>query len=507
METTYEKKPVFDRSVYKSQYENFIGGQWVGPSDGQYFENHSPIDGSFICKVARSQQADIDRALDAAHVAFPGWSKTTVIERSIILNKIADQMEENLQFLAQTDTIDKGKPIRESAMADLPLAIDMFRYFAGVIRGEEGSMSELNPEVVSLNVQEPIGVVGQIIPWNFPILMYSLKVAPALAAGCCTVLKPAEQTPLSAMVLTELIQDLLPAGVLNVVNGYGEEAGKALASSPKVDKIAFTGESTTGKLIMQYAAENLTPVSLELGGKGPNIFLPSILDKEDEFLEKAVEGAVMFAFNQGEVCLSPARLLVHESIAERFIERVIQSTKNIKVGNPLEMTTAMGSQASKEQYDKILSYFDVAKQEGAEILTGGHAMSINDGLQDGYYIEPTVLKGNNKMRVFQEEIFGPVVSYTTYKDAEDAIAIANDTMYGLAAGVWTRDAHEMYTIPRAIQAGTVWVNCYYSLHAHAPFGGYKKSGFGREGHKMVLNHYRKNKNMLISNGKNKLGFY
>lgn len=507
METTLAPEPSYPWPTFKSQYDNFIGGQWTAPVRGEYFDNSSPIDGQFICRAARSTTEDIDLALDAAHAAFPAWSKTPALERSRLLLRIADTMEANLQLLAQAETIDKGKPIRESMFADLPLAIDQFRYFAGVVRAEEGSVSEINEFTLSLNVLEPIGVVGQIIPWNFPLVMFAIKVAPALAAGCCTVIKPAEQTPLSAIILMDLIGHILPPGVLNVVTGFGLEAGKPLASSPRVAKVAFTGETATGKLIMQYAAENITPVTLELGGKGPNIFFPSVMDTDDEFLDKAVEGAVMFAFNQGEVCLSPSRLLVHESIADAFMKKVIPRTEAIKVGHPLSFETAMGAQASREQYEKILSYLDIARGEGAEVLTGGKALSLNSGLEKGYYIQPTILKGNNKMRVFQEEIFGPVVSLTTFKSTEEAIAIANDVNYGLAAGVWTRDAHELYTVPRAIQAGTVWVNCYYALHSHAPFGGYKNSGFGREGHKMALDQYRQTKNMLISSSKNRVGFY
>jgi len=420
--------------------------------------------------------------------------------------KIAQRIEDNLDYLATVETIDNGKAIRETRAADLPLTIDHFRYFAGVIRSEEGTISELDETTVSINLHEPIGVVGQIIPWNFPLLMATWKIAPALAAGCCTVVKPAEQTPTSIMCLMELIGDLLPPGVLNVVTGYGPEAGKPLASSPRVNKVAFTGETTTGRLIMQYASENLIPVTMELGGKSPNIFFSSVMDADDEFFDKAIEGAVMFALNQGEVC-TPSRVLVHESISEKFLERVVKRTRAIKVGNPLDPDTMMGAQASEDQYHKILSYLDIGKQEGAQVLCGGGALHINSGLQHGYYIEPTIFKGNNKMRIFQEEIFGPVTSVTTFKTTEEAIQIANDTLYGLGAGVWTRDAHEAYQVPRAIQAGRVWVNCYHAYPAHAPFGGYKKSGFGRETHKMMLNHYRQVKNILISYSKSKLGFF
>ena len=508
MEAVMEKpRNLVARPEFKSQYDNFIGGQWVSPVRGQYFDNVSPIDGKSFTKVARSTKEDIDLALDAAHKAFPTWSKTSVAQRSNMLLKIADIMEKNLEYLAAVETVDNGKPIRETLAADLPLCIDHFRYFAGVIRSEESTVAELDEYTVSLNIHEPIGVVGQIIPWNFPLLMATWKMAPALAAGCTVVVKPAEQTPVGIMCLMELIKDVLPAGVLNIVNGFGLEAGKPLASSPRVNKIAFTGETTTGRLIMQYASENIIPVTMELGGKSPNIFFPSVMDEDDAFLDKCIEGAVMFALNQGEICTCPSRMLVHESIYDAFMKRVVERTEKIKMGNPLDKETMLGAQASNDQYEKILSYLEIGKQEGAEVLTGGEAHHQNSGLENGYYIQPTIFRGNNKMRIFQEEIFGPVVSVTTFKTTEEAIQIANDTLYGLGAGVWTRNAHEMYQVPRAIQAGRVWVNCYHAYPAHAPFGGYKKSGFGRETHKMMLNHYRLNKNMLISYDQNKLGFF
>lgn len=492
---------------FKPQYENYIGGEWRKPTQGQYFENISPVNGLPFTRAARSTEEDIELALDAAHQAFPAWSRSSAAERSNLLLRIADVMEQNLEYLATIETIDNGKAIRETLAADLPLCVDHFRYFAGVIRSEESAISELDSTTVSISLKEPIGVVGQIIPWNFPLLMATWKIAPALAAGCCVVVKPAEQTPTSIMCLIELIQDFLPAGVLNVVTGFGIEAGKPLAQSPRVAKVAFTGETTTGRLIMQYASENLIPVTMELGGKSPNIFFSSIADADDAFFDKCVEGAVMFALNQGEVCTCPSRILVQEDIYDRFMERVVQRTKDIKVGNPLDPTTMMGAQASNDQYEKILSYFNIGREEGAEVLCGGEKFALNSGLEQGYYIQPTIFKGHNKMRVFQEEIFGPVTSVTTFKTVEEAIEIANDTLYGLGAGVWTRDAHELYQVPRAIQAGRVWVNCYHAYPAHAPFGGYKKSGFGRETHKMMLNHYYQTKNMLISYGKEKLGFF
>ncbi|MEH6407969.1 MAG: aldehyde dehydrogenase family protein, partial [Leeuwenhoekiella sp.] len=445
-------KNVVDKPKFKDKYDNFIGGKWTAPVNGQYFDNLSPVDGKSFTKIARSTKEDIDLALDAAWKAAPEWNNSSAAYRSNLLLKIADVMENNLETLARAETWDNGKAIRETRAADLPLAVDHFRYFAGVIRAEEGSVSELDSNTVCLNITEPLGVVGQIIPWNFPLLMATWKMAPALAAGNCVVLKPAEQTPVGIMILMEMIQDILPAGVLNVVNGFGAEAGKPLASSPRIDKIAFTGETTTGQLIMQYASKNITPVTLELGGKSPNVFFESVMDADDDFFDKCLEGAVMFALNQGEVCTCPSRLLVQESIFDKFMERVVERTKAIKLGHPLDGDTMMGAQASNDQYEKILNYISIGKEEGCEVLAGGEA-AYNEGLEGGYYIQPTILKGNNKMRVFQEEIFGPVVCVTSFKDEADAIAIANDTLYGLGAGVWTRDTHQAYQISRAIKAG------------------------------------------------------
>jgi len=501
------KGNVAARPKFKSRYDHYIGGEWVAPSSGQYFDNVSPIDGKVFTQAARGNAQDIEKAVDAAQSAFKTWGKTAAAQRSNILLKVAQIIEDNLDYLATVETIDNGKAIRETRAADLPLVVDHFRYFAGVIRSEEGTISEHDETTVSINLHEPIGVVGQIIPWNFPLLMATWKIAPALAAGCTVIVKPAEQTPTSIMCLMELIGNVIPAGVLNIVTGFGPEAGKPLATSPRVNKVAFTGETTTGRLIMQYASENLIPVTMELGGKSPNIFFESVADADDAFFDKAVEGAVMFALNQGEVCTCPSRILVHENIYDRFMDRVIQRTRAIKMGNPLDSTVMMGAQASEDQYKKILSYLDIGKQEGAQVLCGGEAFHQNSGLEHGYYIKPTIFKGHNKMRIFQEEIFGPVTSVTTFKTMEEAIDIANDTLYGLGAGVWTRDAHELYQVPRAIQAGRVWVNCYHHYPAHAPFGGYKKSGFGRETHKMMLQHYRQTKNMLISYSKDKLGFF
>lgn len=492
---------------FKEKYDNYIGGKFVAPVQGKYFDSISPINGKTFTKAAHSSEADLILAIDAAEKAFETWSKTSATERSNILFRIADRIEQNLDYIAQVETIDNGKAIRETMNADIPLAIDHFRYFAGVIRAEEGSVVELDEHTVSMIVHEPLGVVAQIIPWNFPILMAVWKLAPALAAGNCVVLKPAESTPISIMVLMELIGDLIPAGVINIVNGFGSELGQKLVTNPKISKAAFTGSTATGRLVMQYATENIIPVTLELGGKSPNIFFESIMDHDDEYLDKAIEGAVLFAFNQGEICTCPSRLLIQESIYDKFIARVIERVKAIKVGNPLDATTMMGAQASKMQYDKISSYLKLGKEEGAEVLVGGDVNHLGGDLETGYYIQPTLFKGHNKMRIFQEEIFGPVLAVTTFKDEKEALEIANDTLYGLGAGVWTRDAHQLYQIPRAIKAGRVWVNNYHNYPAGAPFGGYKQSGIGRENHKMMLGHYRQTKNMLISYNKNKLGFF
>lgn len=496
-----------NRPQFKEKYDNYINGKWTAPVQGKYFDNISPIDGKVFTKAAHSTAEDINLAVDAASEAFKTWGKTSATERSIILNKIADRIEANLEYIAAVETIDNGKAIRETLNADIPLAIDHFRYFAGVIRAEEGSHTELDQDTVSLIVHEPIGVVAQIIPWNFPILMAVWKLAPALAAGCTVVLKPAESTPTSILVLMELIEDLVPAGVINIVNGFGAELGRTLVTNPKVNKAAFTGSTATGRLVMQYATENIIPVTLELGGKSPNIFFNSVMDEDDEFLDKAVEGAVLFAFNQGEICTCPSRLLIQEDIYDRFIAKVIERVEAIKVGSPLDGTVMMGAQASKIQFEKISAYLKLGKEEGAEVLTGGEVNQLEGDLAGGYYIKPTLFKGHNKMRIFQEEIFGPVLAVTTFKTVEEAIEIANDTLYGLGAGVWTRDAHELYQVPRAIQAGRVWVNQYHAYPAGAPFGGYKQSGIGRENHKMMLGHYRQSKNMLISYNKNKLGFF
>jgi aldehyde dehydrogenase len=503
-------KPEFlntSRVPFAERYDNFIGGKFVAPRAGKYFDNISPVTGKVVCKIARSDAADVEAALDAAHAAKDAWGRTSVVERALILNRIADRMEANLEKLAIAETWDNGKPIRETRAADLPLAIDHFRYFAGVVRGQEGTIGEIDQDTVAYHFHEPLGVVGQIIPWNFPLLMACWKLAPALAAGNCVVLKPAEQTPASIMVWAELISDLLPPGVLNIVNGFGLEAGKPLASSPRIAKIAFTGETTTGRLIMQYASQNLIPVTLELGGKSPNIFFKDVAAEDDDFLDKAIEGFVMFALNQGEVCTCPSRALVQEDIFERFMERALKRVAAIKQGDPRDAATMIGAQASNDQLEKILSYIDIGRQEGAEVLAGGAPANLGGELAGGYYVQPTVFRGHNKMRIFQEEIFGPVVSVTTFKTDEEALAIANDTLYGLGAGVWSRDANRCYRFGRAIHAGRVWTNCYHAYPAHAAFGGYKQSGIGRETHKMMLDHYQQTKNLLVSYSPKKLGFF
>ncbi|AKQ61411.1 aldehyde dehydrogenase [Bordetella hinzii] len=491
----------------KKTYGNFIDGRWQAPADGETFDNLTPVTGQLLSCHARSKERDIEMALDAAHRAAPKWGATAPAERARLLLRIADVMEANLELLATAETWDNGKPIREARAADIPLAIDHFRYFASVIRGQEGGLSEIDADTVAYHFREPLGVVGQIIPWNFPILMAAWKLAPALAAGNCVVLKPAEQTPLGILMWAELIGDILPPGVLNIVTGFGLEAGKPLASSKRIAKIAFTGETTTGRLIMQYASQNIIPVTLELGGKSPNIFFDNVAAADDDFFDKAIEGFVMFALNQGEVCTCPSRALIQESIYDKFMERALARVAAIKQGNPLDPDTMLGAQASAEQLEKILSYLDIGRQEGAQVLAGGERAQLAGGLAEGYYVQPTVFKGNNRMRVFQEEIFGPVVAVTTFKDADDALALANDTLYGLGAGVWSRDINTCYRMGRGIKAGRVWTNCYHAYPAHAAFGGYKQSGIGRETHKMMLDHYQQTKNLLVSYSPKALGFF
>ena len=492
---------------FKSRYEHFIGGEWTPPVKGQYFENVTPVTGKVFCEVARGTAEDIDVALDAAWKAAPAWGATSAAERALVLHRIADRMEENLEMLAVAETWDNGKAVRETLNADVPLAIDHFRYFAGAIRAQEGRLSQVDEDTVAYHFHEPLGVVGQIIPWNFPLLMGVWKLAPALAAGNAVVIKPAEQTPASVMVFIELIADLLPAGVVNVVNGFGLEAGKPLAQSPRIRKIAFTGETTTGRLIMQYASENIIPVTLELGGKSPNVFFEDVMANDDAYWDKAQEGFTLFALNQGEVCTCPSRALVQESIAEKFLDAVVERTSRIVTGNPLDTDVMMGAQASNDQLEKITSYLDIGRQEGAEVLIGGARAEMEGELAGGYYVQPTIFRGDNSMRIFQEEIFGPVVSTTTFTDFDDAMRIANDTLYGLGAGVWSRNGNTAYRAGRAIQAGRVWVNNYHAYPAHAAFGGYKSSGIGRENHLMMLDHYQQTKNLLVSYSEDKLGFF
>jgi len=492
---------------FKSRYDNFIGGEWIAPVNGVYFENISPINGSHLCEVARSSQSDLDLALDAAHAAAGEWGSTSVTERSNLLLKIADRIENNLELLAYVETCDNGKGIRETLNADIPLLVDHFRYFAGCIRAQEGSTADLDASTASYHFHEPLGVVGQIIPWNFPLLMAGWKLAPALAAGNCVVLKPAEQTPCSIMIMMELLADLLPTGVVNILNGYGEEIGAALAQSKRIAKIAFTGSTPVGHLILGHAAKNLIPSTVELGGKSPNIYFEDIMDQESDFIDKCAEGLLLGFFNQGEVCTCPSRALVQESIYDDFISKVLERATGIVQGNPLDTDTMVGAQASREQFDKILEYMEVARNENAEFLMGGKRASVGIDLSGGFYVEPTLLKGDNSMRIFQEEIFGPTLGITTFKDEEHALSIANDTEFGLGAGVWTRDTNRAFRMARGIQAGRVWVNCYHAYPAHTAFGGYKKSGIGRETHKMALEHYQQTKNVLVSHDINPLGFF
>ncbi len=492
---------------YKAKYDNFIGGKWLAPVKGEYFDVISPITGKNYTKVARSSAEDVELALDAAHAITEKWAKTSTTERSNILLKIADRIEANLELIATADTVDNGKPIRETMNADIPLTIDHFRYFAGAIRAQEGGISEIDNDTVAYHFHEPLGVVGQIIPWNFPILMAAWKLAPALAAGNCVVLKPAEFTPISILILMEVIGDLVPPGVINIVNGYGREVGAPLANSKRIAKIGFTGSTATGRAIATAAASNLIPATLELGGKSPNIFFADIMDADDAFFDKAIEGLVLFAFNQGEVCTCPSRAIIQESIYDKFIARVLERVKAIKQGSPLDAGTMLGAQASQDQMNKIMNYIEIGKQEGAEVLIGGERNMLTGDLADGYYVQPTLLKGHNKMRVFQEEIFGPVLAVTTFKDEAEALAIANDTIFGLGAGVWSRDGSVAYRMGRGIKAGRVWTNCYHAYPAHAAFGGYKESGIGRENHKMMLDHYQQTKCLLVSYNPNKLGFF
>jgi len=492
---------------FKARYGNFIGGEWLAPVKQQYFDNLSPVNGQVYCEIPRSTSEDIELALDAAHQAKSVWGKKSVTERSNILLKIADRMEANLEKLAVAETWDNGKAVRETLAADVPLAVDHFRYFAGCLRAQEGSIGEIDENTVAYHFHEPLGVVGQIIPWNFPLLMACWKLAPALAAGNCVVMKPAEQTPVSILVLMEVIGDLLPAGTVNIVNGFGKEAGQALATSTRIAKIAFTGSTPVGSHILKCAAENIIPSTVELGGKSPNIFFADVMDQEEAFISKAVEGAVLAFFNQGEVCSCPSRLLIQDSIYDAFIEKVIERAGQIKRGNPLDTETMVGAQASRQQFDKIMEYVEIGKNEGAEVLIGGQAELLDGEYGEGYYIQPTIMKGHNKMRIFQEEIFGPFVSVTTFKDEAEALAIANDSEFGLGAGVWTRDMNLSYRMGRGLEAGRVWVNCYHLYPAHAAFGGYKKSGIGRETHKMLLEHYQQTKNMLVSYDINPMGFF
>jgi aldehyde dehydrogenase len=492
---------------YQSRYDNFIGGEWVAPVQGRYFENPTPVTGQTFCEVARSEEADIEKALDAAHAAAPAWGKTAPAERAAVLNKIADRIEANKASLALAEVWDNGKPIREALAADIPLAADHFRYFAGVIRAQEGSLSQIDEDTVAYHFHEPLGVVAQIIPWNFPILMGAWKLAPALAAGNTVVLKPAEQTPASVLYLMSLIGDLLPAGVVNIVSGFGVEAGKPLASSDRIAKVSFTGETTTGRLIMQYASQNLIPVTLELGGKSPNIFFSDVMAVNDDFQDKALEGFTMFALNQGEVCTCPSRSLIQADIHDEFLELAAIRTKAVRQGDPLDTETMLGSQASNDQLEKVLSYIEIGRGEGAKIITGGERAELGGDLSGGYYMQPTIFSGNNKMRIFQEEIFGPVVAVTSFTDYDDAMGIANDTLYGLGAGVWSRDGNTAYRAGREIKAGRVWVNCYHAYPPHAAFGGYKQSGFGRETHKMALDHYQQTKNLLVSYADKAVGLF
>ena len=491
----------------KSRYENFIGGKWLEPTHGAYRADLSPATATAITEVAQSTPEDIELALDAAHAAKDAWGEKSAAGRAEVLNAVADAIEKNAEMLAVAESWENGKPVRETLAADIPLVVDHFRYFAAAARAEEGRSTEIDKDLIAYHFREPLGVVGQIIPFNFPLLMGAWKLAPALAAGNCSVLKPASPTPWSILKLMEVIEDIVPPGVINVVNGPGGKIGQALAANTRIAKISFTGETTTGRQILQYAAQNLIPSTVELGGKSPNIFFKDVMAEDDDFLQKAIEGLVLYAFNKGEVCTCPSRALVHADIYDEFMARCLDRIADIKQGNPLDTETQIGPQVSDAQLQKIGSYVQIGRDEGAKVLIGGERAYVEGEFRDGYYFQPTVLEGTNKMRVFQEEIFGPVLAVTRFTDEADALAIANDTLYGLGAGVWTRDGSRAYRMGRAIKAGRVWTNCYHQYPAGAAFGGYKISGIGRETHRMMLDHYSQTKNLLVSYSSKPLGLF
>jgi len=492
---------------FKSRFENYIGGEWIAPVQGLYFNNLSPVNGEILCEAPRSSQADIDLALDKCEDVMPTWSKSSVTERSNILLKIADRIEENIEELAVAETWENGKPIRESLNADLPLVIDQFRYFAGCVRAQESGMSEIDSNTLSYHLKEPVGIVGQIIPWNFPLLMAAWKLAPAIASGCCSILKPAEQTPCTVLILMSLIGDLLPPGVVNVVNGYGDEVGRALASSSRINKLAFTGSTEVGASILSCAAQSIIPCTVELGGKSPNIFMEDVMSQGESYINKAVEGVLMAFLNQGEVCTCPSRALIQSSIYDDLMDRVLDRANKIKQGNPLDTDTMVGAQVSSEQLDKVMGYMHVACNEGAKVLLGGQTATVPENLANGYYVQPTILEGKNSMQVFQEEIFGPTLAVTSFDSVEEALEIANDTVYGLGAGVWTRDMNQARFLAKGIEAGRIWVNCYHLYPAHTAFGGYKKSGVGRECHGMSLDNYQQTKSVVVSYDESPMGFF
>ncbi|MCD8224273.1 MAG: aldehyde dehydrogenase [Clostridiales bacterium] len=486
----------------QKKYQLFIGGEWKDASDGGTFTTSCPADGHVLAECAEATREDVDEAVKAAWKAFESWKNVTVNDRAVILNKIADIIDANTEHLAMVETLDNGKPIRETMSVDIPMSAQHFRYFAGCIMAEEGSANILGSDTLSLILREPIGVVGQIVPWNFPFLMAAWKLAPVLASGCCTVFKPSSATPLSVLELARLIQDVIPAGVFNVVTGAGSKSGQYMLEHKGFRKLAFTGSTEVGKSVALAAAEKLIPSTLELGGKSANIFF------EDCDWEMAMDGLQMgILFNQGQVCCAGSRVFVQESIYDRFVEEAIKRFNKVKVGLPWEQETQMGSQINKGQMKKILSMIELGKQEGAKVLCGG--MQITDGdLANGCFIRPTLL-GNvtNDMRIAQEEIFGPVACVIKFKDEADVIAMANDNEYGLGGAVWTRDINRALRVARGVETGRMWVNTYNSIPEGAPFGGYKASGIGRETHKVILEHYTQMKNIMINMGEAPTGFY
>lgn len=484
------------------EYKLFIGGEFVEAENGETIETYCPADGKLLAKIAQASEKDVDKAVDAAWEGFREFKKTTKYERAEILNKIADIIDENADHLAMVETIDNGKPIRETKGVDIPLASEHFRYFAGAILAEEGSANAIDENTLSIVLREPLGVVGQIIPWNFPFLMAAWKLSPAIAAGDAVVIKPSSTTSLSLLEFMKLIKDVVPAGVINVVTGSGSKAGEYLQHNKKLSKLAFTGSTEVGYKIAEAAAQSLIPATLELGGKSANIFF------DDCDMDLAIDGLAMgILFNQGQVCCAGSRVFVQEDIYDEFVERAIKKFEEIKVGLPWEEDTQVGAQVNKSQTEKVLKYVEIAKEEGAEIAVGGEKATEN-GTESGYFTMPTLItNANNDMKVAREEIFGPVAVIIKFKDEKEVIEMANDSEYGLAGAVWTKDINKAIRVARAVETGRMWVNTYNELPAGAPFGGYKKSGIGRENHLMMLDAYSQVKNIFINTSEKPSGLY